>query len=39
MIQASNAVPIQALPATDNPDATLLDPLLRLAGDGKTTHS
>ena len=39
MIQASNAVPIQTQPATDVQDAALLDPLLRLAGDIKTTHT
>jgi hypothetical protein len=39
MIQTSNAVPIQTQPATDLQDSTLLDPLLRLAGDIKTTHT
>jgi hypothetical protein len=39
MIQTSNAVPIQTRPATDVQDSTLLDPLLRLAGDIKTTRT
>jgi hypothetical protein len=39
MIQTSNAVPIQTQPATDLQEPTLLDPLLRLAGDIKTTHT
>src|SRR5690348_16787362 len=39
MIQTSNAVPIQTQPAADLPDSTLLDPLLRLAGDIKAAHT
>jgi hypothetical protein len=39
MIQTSNAVPMRALPASDPQEPSLLDPLLRLAGDLKNLRA
>lgn len=39
MIQTSAAAPVQARPTNDSQEPTLLDPLLRLAGQLQNTHA
>jgi hypothetical protein len=39
MIQTSNAVPMRAVPVSDPQEPSLLDPLLRLAGETRNLHA